>query len=54
MVAAIVHFTDLVVNAGVIKDTLGCSRLTRVDVRSNTDVSCVFKVSGHLALTPLL
>jgi hypothetical protein len=49
---AIVYFTDLVTNAGVVKDALGSRRFARVDVSSDTDVSGEFKISCH-GFTPM-
>ena len=39
----VVCFTDFVVNAGIVKNTLGSSSLTRINVSHNTNVSCLFK-----------
>ena len=35
---AVVHFADLVIDAGVVEDALGRRRLAGVDVRRDTDV----------------
>ena len=40
--AAIVGFTDFIVNTGIVKDTFGCGSLSCVDVSHDTDIS------GHL------
>ena len=39
MVGAIMDFTDLVVNTGVVEDALGRRGLAGVDVRADTDVA---------------
>ena len=40
--AAIVGFTDFIVNTGIVKDTFGCGSLSCVDVSHDTDIT------GHL------
>ena len=37
-----VYFTDFVGTTGIIKDTFRSRRLTRINVRNNTDVSVAF------------
>ena len=46
---AIVHFTDLVVDAGVIQDPLGRGRLASVDVSRDADVAIALDggLAGH-------
>jgi len=50
--AAIVNFTDLVIDTGVEKDALSSRGFTRVDVRHDSDIANLGEVdcciSGHL------
>jgi hypothetical protein len=45
--AEVMNLTDLVIDAGVEKDTLGRGRLAGVDVRTNADISVA--LNGSLA-----
>lgn len=49
---AFMRLTDFMRTSGIIQDTLGSRRLTSVDMRHDTDISCVFqcKLSGHVNL----